>query len=246
MQTARPGPGRCLGRRHHTRCCPRLPQRTPQDRVCRHQSCPEWPQTGLQQRAAGNAAVARGRQEVRGHPAPQRSHSWLACAGLSRRASSHRQGHPPAAQGVQETLLAESTREKPGMQAVQVEAPVSRRVSRPLGHRVHLLAAYMEGRKRRLGQGLQLLVAVSLAPVRGSPVTLPAGQTLQTLEPAVGRQAGRQTSRQVERGEAGRGAGVLLGCWSEYLTAAGAGRGSWVPAQWNSACSLPAAGQVRG
>ena len=95
-------------------------------------------------------------------------------------------------QAVQETLLTGSSRVKPGMQAVQVEAPVSRRVSRPLGHKVHLLAAYMDGRKRRLGQGLQLVAAVALAPVRGSPVTLPAGHTLQALEPAAlaGKAAG--------------------------------------------------------
>ena len=37
------------------------------------------------------------------------------------------------------------------MQAVQVEAPVSRRVSRPAGHWVHTLGEMMEGRKLRRG-----------------------------------------------------------------------------------------------
>ena len=76
----------------------------------------------------------------------------------------------------------------PGMQATHREAPVATFVSRPRGHMVHELAAYIEGRKRRAGHGLQPLAPV---PSAAAPLTAlvsviwPAGQALQTFWPVV-------------------------------------------------------------
>ena len=79
------------------------------------------------------------------------------------------------------------------MQAVQVDAPASRRVSRPAGHNVHTLAANMEGRNVRLGQGthwvLPLMPALPKLPsalaARAAPVadTWPAAHSEQVRAP---------------------------------------------------------------
>jgi hypothetical protein len=61
--------------------------------------------------------------------------------------------HPPAPQAVQETSVGCAWL-VPGAQAVQVVAPSALRVSRPLGHRVHTLVAYSEGRNVREAQGV--------------------------------------------------------------------------------------------
>ena len=72
----------------------------------------------------------------------------------------------------------------PGMQAVQAAAPDASLVSRPLGHRVQVLAAYMEGRKRRAPHLVQLLAPVpSAAAPPVASVIWPDGQALHAFWP---------------------------------------------------------------
>ena len=81
-----------------------------------------------------------------------------------------------------------SSRVVPGTQAVQPLAPVASLVSRPLGHRVQVLAAYMEGRKRRAAHLVQpkAPVPLTVAPLVGAvSVIWPAGQALQTFMPTL-------------------------------------------------------------
>jgi hypothetical protein len=70
------------------------------------------------------------------------------------------------------------------MQAVQTAAPDGILVSLPLGHRVQVLAAYMEGRKRRASHFVQAKAPVpSLAAPPAELVNCPAGQTMQDFWP---------------------------------------------------------------
>ena len=88
-----------------------------------------------------------------------------------------------------------ANRVDPGMHAVHWLAPSSFLVSRPVGHLVHVLAAYMEGRKVRAPHGLQAVAPNAVAPLPPLPVMVPAGHTLHVFWPARGSRAGRVVGR---------------------------------------------------
>ena len=132
-------------------------------------------------------------------------------AGLSSGCAPHRA--PPGWHAVQLMLSAER-RVKPGMHAVHITPAEGLRVSRPAGQGVQMLAAYIEGRKVRRGQGSHVLAPVASFPVwpvsvRLMPVMYPAPHRRHTLAPAAsyGTKARNLKSGTAQRSAAQQGQG---------------------------------------